>query len=122
MRLPIMLAVPALLLSAGAASAQITVSSSPGEEPGVKTETATVPYGDLNLRTADGRITLDNRVTTAIDRICGDRPLAVEVRQQQQFSECRQQVASSANQEVAALYSNQGVMTARLDVPAWPGR
>jgi len=123
MKLAILLAVPAVLLSAGAAAAQVDIiGEGPGAQIGVETESAAVSYGDLNLRQADDQARLDHRIATAIDRICGDRPLAVEVRQQQQYSECRRQVASNANVELAALFSNQGVMRAQLDVPAWPGR
>jgi UrcA family protein len=123
MKLAIMLAVPAVLLSAGAAAAQVDViGEGPGAQVGVTTESAAVSYGDLDLRHADGQAMLDRRIATAVDRICGDRPLAVEVRQQQQYSECRQRVASNASVELAALYSNQSVMRAQLDVPPWPGR
>jgi UrcA family protein len=123
MKLVIMIAVPALTLSTGAAVAQVNVTSqgvAAPDQADVKTESAAVPYTDLDLMRPDGRATLERRVATAIDRVCGDPPLAVEVRRQQQFSECRQQVASSANQELAALYSSQGVMTARLYVNPWP--
>jgi UrcA family protein len=123
MKLAIMLAIPAVLLSAGAAAAQVAiVGEGPGAQVDVTTQTAAVPYGDLDLRRADGQFTLEHRIATAVDRICGDRPLAVEVRQQQQYSECRQRVTSNADIEVAALFSNQGVMRAQLDVPPWPGR
>jgi UrcA family protein len=116
-----MLAVPAVLLSAGAAAAQVDIiGEGPGYAADVTTQSTAVAYGDLDLRHADGQATLERRIATAVDSICGDRPLAVEVRQQQQYSECRQRVASNANIEVAALYRNEGVMTAQLYVPPWP--
>ena len=121
MKLAIMLAVPAVLLSAGATAAQVDIiGEGPGAQVDVTTRSAAVYYGDLDLRQAGGQAMLDRRVATAIDRICGDRPLAVEVRQQQQYSECRQRVASNANVELAALYSDQDELTAQLDVPPWP--
>lgn len=121
MKLAIMLAVPAVLLSATAATAQVEIiSDGLGAQVDVKMRSAAVAYGDLDLRQPDGQVTLARRVASAIDRICGDRPLATEVRQQQQYSDCRRRAVTDANVELAALYTNQGVMTAQLDVPPWP--
>lgn len=123
MKLAIMLAVPTLLLSVDAAAAQVAIiGEGPGDQVDVTTRSAAVAYGDLDLRHADGQVTLAHRVATAIDQICGDRPLATEVRAWQQYSDCRRRAVSNANVELAALYTNQGVMTAQLDVPPWPRR
>jgi UrcA family protein len=115
MRAVISVAALAVVLGASAAAAQVEPL-----RPDVKTESAAVPYKDLDLTRYSDRATLEHRIDVATNRVCGDRPLAVEVRQQAQFSQCRAQVAAGAQQELAALYSRQGVATARLYVRPWP--
>lgn len=107
----IAIAASAVALAAGSAAAQVT----PGQAD-VQTDSASVSYRDLDVTRSDGRATLERRVEMAIDRVCGDRPLAVEVRRQAQFSECRSQVAAGARQDLAALYSRQGVATAEQTI------
>lgn len=114
MKSVVMIAASAVVLSAGAAAAQ------PDLQADVATDSAVVPYKDLDLSRYGDRLTLERRVDAAIDRVCGDRPLAVEVRRQAQFEQCRRQIAAGAQQELAQLYSRQGVATAELRVRAWP--
>ena len=67
---------------------------------------AVVPYGDLNLASAAGARTLENRVEAAADRICGF-PQAPGLTEALRVQDCRDEVLSSAQPQLnRALASN----------------
>jgi len=58
---------PAFLMFASAASANNPIAYSPGDPP-----TAHVAIQDVNVRTAEGRVTVERRIERAARLVCAD--------------------------------------------------
>ncbi len=71
-------------------------------QPGAAEEgfIAFVPYGDLNLASAAGARTLENRIEAAADRICGF-PQAPGLTEALRVQDCRDDVLNSARPQVS---------------------
>lgn len=72
---------------------------------------AFVPYGDLNLASAAGARTLENRIEAAADRICGF-PKAPGLAETLRVQDCRDDVLNSARPQVsrALAMNDQGAI------------
>lgn len=72
-------------------------------------------YADLNLSTDAGVKTLEQRVRTAIDQVCGSG--SATLREQMDRHACRKQATSSADRDVAAAieHAKSGSALAQLD-------
>ena len=60
-----------------------------------------VPYADLNLATAQGRLTFDDRVHAAAATICGDGDEG-EIARTMEVYQCREGIFARARPQVAA--------------------
>ena len=61
---------------------------------------AVVPYGDLNLASAAGARTLENRIEAAADRLCGF-PEAPGLNESLRVKDCREGVMNSARPQIS---------------------
>jgi UrcA family protein len=126
MKIAVMTAATALLLAPGIAAGQITVGAEipagqyPVINPIVVTRSVAVPYRDLDLTRTDGRTRLDRRLASAVDEVCGPRPLAVELRRQQNYSECERQAMAAAQQQVAPLFGPGAGAQAQAELRVGP--
>ncbi len=59
--------------------------------------TVRVAYADLNLGSISGRHALDQRISRAIDRACGERPALTDLNGQHAFSSCQKAARSSVD-------------------------
>ena len=75
-----------------------------------------VSYADLNLATASGRATFERRISHAVDQVCGDRPLPVEINRQAAFEDCRQVAWSGARQQIATVYKGENLADASVRI------
>lgn len=70
--------------------------------------TISVPTADLNLSTAAGQRTLDNRIAKAVRTVCRTTSLATGSRVMTQDAKaCLAKARSEASRQVAALVSNE---------------
>jgi UrcA family protein len=101
-------AAAALVLTAGAASAQ-------GHS---ETKSVSVAYLDLNLSSPTGRATLERRVSQAIDRICGERPAPYETTYTKIRATCLDEARKSSRAQLAELFANRTLAENVVRIPA----
>jgi UrcA family protein len=87
-----------LTLAAGHAAAQ-TDDTGPRK--------AAVSYADLDLSHATGRVVLERRVASAVDRVCPERPLPTELDKMGTYRTCRESAWTGARQQLAAIYNGK---------------
>ncbi|HWA62509.1 MAG TPA: UrcA family protein [Caulobacteraceae bacterium] len=104
-----------LACALAAAAALPTLARAAEDPPSVR-----VSYADLDLSHDRGRATLERRIDTAVSRICGDRPMDVELGRLVAWSGCRDTAWNGARRQLAGLYAGRGLAQAQIRLPARP--
>ncbi|WP_421853282.1 UrcA family protein [Novosphingobium sp.] len=84
--------ITAFVLASALAPALATAAPSNGME----TKVAVVRTADLNLTTPEGRSTLGNRITGAVDRVCGTSIGTISLEEHRVIAGCRAKARSMA--------------------------
>lgn len=98
------------------ALAAAAVSALPAQaQPDVPPETivAFVPYDDLNLESAAGARTLENRIKAAANRLCG-APQAPGLAESERVEACREDVLGSARPQIDEALAMAGTGSVAL--------
>ena len=93
-----------------AAAAAVIAAPAFAESPAAEIVETKVSYADLNLSSAAGRATLDNRVKGAARFVCGsvDGPSIAEHNRHQK---CRSSALAEANAQVDEVLARRGSVT-----------
>ena len=62
-----------------------------------------VSYADLNLASVSGRQALDHRVSRAIDKACGERPMLSDLDGQHAFQSCEKAARSNVETQLKTV-------------------
>ena len=78
-----------------------------------------VAYADLNLGSISGRQALDQRVSRAIDRVCGELPSLADLDSMHQFQSCQKAARSSLDGQLKSVMTTS---VADISADVAPGR
>lgn len=105
-RLPMALKLAGLVLAIGAVTLSAPPPAAAQPAPTESGRTVAVPYGDLDLRAAAGRGTLEVRVERAAQRLCG--PLqVVPLTARSERKACFDDVVANARRQVEEAYTGR---------------
>lgn len=80
--------------------------------------TAKVSYADLDLSRASGRAVLEQRIRSAIERVCPPRPLPPELGHYRIYRTCKEATWNGVKPQLAAIYGGTRLAESAVRVSA----
>lgn len=108
-----------MLKTTAIAAAAILVAVGAGDahaQRRLQVRSIAVSYADLDLDSAEGRATLDNRIRSAVRRVCSPVVAYRDGPFYREWRNCLDEASAGAQRQVAELYANRRLVSNTLAI------